>query len=1265
MPPYRELARRAHFSATTLAEAAGGRRLPSLSVTLAFVRACGGDAQAWEPRWRALAADLASRGGQSPQEDADYKTCPYLGLAAYGPADADRFFGREVLTEQLVEAVRKQRFVGVFGASGCGKSSLLHAGLRAWAARPVPEGPLWQCVDFTPGPHPLQQCAAQFACLSGISAIGLFRDLKTSPEALHLSVLQILAASGPNSQLLIVVDQFEELFTLCSEEEEREAFIAALADVARAGESRARVVIGVRADFYAHCARYPALVELLQGAQFLVGPMTGEELRTAVSRPAAEAGCAVEAALQARVVADAARQPAALPLVSHAMREAWRRRRGNTLTLAGYEACGGIADALARTAETAFSGLPQRQQQVARRLLLRMVRLGTNAEDTKQRLDRRELDPDTAEVLTALVGARLLTVDTDSVQIAHEALLSAWPRLRSWIEEDRAGLLVRQRLTDAAAAWTDAGHDPGLLLRSGRLAVAAEWASGHRDDVLGTPALDRYLAASRRQASRAARARTLVIAALAVLSVLTATTAAVALQQRTTARAAQDHVVADELAVDGPELLGQDSSMAARAELASYRMYHDADIGADLLSTEHAPLARVFAVSSPTVYALAYNPNGSVLATSGGDDSDGSAPGPSGRGGQIRLWDATSFAQLAPPLASGRQIFDLAFSPDGKLLAGSGTEAGVQLWDVSDPRRPAAYDISATGLGTSRAASVSFSPDGRLLATANNDDTVGIWDISNPSHPRAVQRLSNGGQGVASVTFVHGGILAASGRDGTVRLWDVNTAGFSPLTKFRVDSDDSVAMQVTFSPDGAVMAAAGDDHAVQLWSLADRADPTPLGPPLTGHNGAVMAMTFSPDGRVLATAGADHTVRLWNTANPGAAIQLGQPLTGHTGAVDALAFRPGGHELASAGTDATARIWTLPGTVLVGHSAPVTALAFRPDGQVLASGGKDETVRLWDLADPWHPKALGDPLADRGGTVTNLVFRADGKVLAGGSQDGTIQLWDVSDFSHPLAIDMLRTGFVGAVTCLAFSPDGRILAASSEDGTVRLWNVSDPADPLAIASPLYRSTSSVHALAFTPDGRDLTSATDADTVRRWRMSDPANPVPLVSSRLAGAPDGILDLAFSPDGNTLAAAAQNAGIDLWDLTAWSSRKQAPQEPAPASGTGSVSTVAFSPDSRTLASGATDGTLRLWDTADPASTAPRGAAIAGHDGPVDAVAFSPEDRRVVATAGDDETVQITVLDPQAAGERICSLTAGAEDRQRWQQYLPDVPYKNPCR
>ncbi|GAA3439209.1 hypothetical protein [Kutzneria kofuensis] len=347
-PVYRELSRRAHYSAPSLSDAAGGRKLPTLAVTLAYVAACDGDTAAWEQRWREVAAELAY--------DATPETSgrpPYLGLSAFQIEDADRFFGRDDLVAELLEQVRNRRFVGVFGASGAGKSSLLRAGLVAAAE--------YRALVFTPGAHPLEEAAVQVGGLTGVSTVTLRAEFADDPTALHLRVRETL----PDEDLLLVVDQFEELFTLCADEAERQAFVAALVHAATVETSRTRVVIGVRADFLGHCTQLLDLREALRGGQVLVGPMTADELRVAITKPAAGLGQGVEAALVTRLIADAVGQPGVLPLVSHALLETWRRRQGVTLTLAGYDAAGGIRHAIAQTAEAVYAGFDAARSRIA------------------------------------------------------------------------------------------------------------------------------------------------------------------------------------------------------------------------------------------------------------------------------------------------------------------------------------------------------------------------------------------------------------------------------------------------------------------------------------------------------------------------------------------------------------------------------------------------------------------------------------------------------------------------------------------------------------------------------------------------------------------------------------------------------------------------------------------------------------------------------------------------------------------------------------
>ncbi|MFJ9713916.1 hypothetical protein [Streptomyces sp. NPDC101234] len=1253
-PPYRELARRAHYSSTTLADAAAGRKLPSLPVTLAYVRACDGDPAKWEARWRSTAAELAAEIPDEalPEPLDDERRSPYAGLAAFQPEDAERFFGRERLTDDLVTRVRDRRFLAVFGASGSGKSSLLRAGLLPRADAITPGKGEWRTVLLVPGPHPLEECAAQLAALGGGSATALSEELQDKPRALHLTVLQILADRPEGSELLLVVDQFEEVFTLCTSTRERASFIEALTTAAQAPNSRTRVVIGVRADFYARCSEHPDLVTALRDAQLLVGPMVTDELRRAISQPAVQAECTVETPLLARVVADAAGQANALPLVSHALRETWRRRRGNTLTLSGYEAAGGIRHALGQTAETVFAGLAPPQQRLARALFLRLVALGEGTDDTKRRVARAELDalahPGTQAVLDALAQARLVTLDTDTVEITHEALLQAWPRLAGWLNEDRAGLLTHQRLTEAATAWAHDHRDQSLLYRGSQLATATEWAERHRGDLFLSERVQDFLMASLRQQRRVGHLRRAAVAVLAVLAVLASTAAVVAFQQRGAARAERDVAISREITARSEQVESNDVSLAARLSLAAYRLRPSPELYTRLLSTENTPLATTLTGHTDTLFAVAYSPDRRTLATAGAD-------------GSVRLWNVTDSAH---PLPLGKPLKDhigwvywLAFSPDGHTLAVAGRDRAVRLWNVTDPTRPRVWGPPLTG-HTSYVFSVSFSADGRILATASYDHTLRLWNVADPAHATPIGHALTGHVGaVASATFSpKGRVLASAGHDHTIHLWDIaDPANPKPLGPPLKGHKDTV-YAVAFSPDGRTLASVSNDHTVRLWDVSRPARATPLGPALTGHTDSVYAVAFSPDGQTLATAGADHTIRLWNVTDPGHPSALGEPLTGHTDYVYWLAFSPDGHTLASASRDHTVRLWNLPGSRLAAPG-PLNAVAFSPDGHVLATGGTGQSTKLWNVTDPGRPRALS-ALTGPTGTGSRVAFSRNGHVLATSGADGTVRLWNVADPHRPSRLPVLA-GHTGPVTRMVFSPNGRVLATASADRTVRLWNVTDPQHARSLGV-LRGHTDSVDALAFSPDGHVLASAGSDDTLRLWNMSDPARPE-FFRPALQTDSGGIRDAAFSPDGHTLATASADHTIRLWNVT---DPAHCAQVGKPLTGhTSFVDSLVFSPDGRTLATGGDDQTVRLWDVADPAHATAIGSALTGHTGVVNDTAFSP-DGRVLATVADDRTVQLTRVSVGAPVQRICATTHNALTPQQWQQYLPDLPFRSRC-
>ncbi|GIE78440.1 hypothetical protein Aph02nite_43900 [Actinoplanes philippinensis] len=456
-PSYRSLAVLTNFSAATLAAAASGRKLPTLPVTCAYVRACGGDVAEWEGRWRELA------GSRPPEPGVPVEgVSPYVGLAPFQTDDADHFFGRGLLVDDLVRRVSQRRLVVVFGPSGVGKSSLVRAGLMASMPEPA--------VLIVPGEHPLTDLALQLAVLARIPAGALLDDLAGDPSHAELVARQaMLAESG---ELLLVVDQFENVFSASVPDAERAAFIGALVSLCREG-SGTRVVLAVRADHYSRFVEFPDLLAAMQDGQLLVGAMSPAELREAVVRPADRVGLRVEGALVSAIVAEVAGRPGALPLASHALLEAWRRRRGTTVTLGGYQAAGGVDGAVAATAEGIYRDLDDEQRLALRRLLLRMIDLDDLAGVRGRRVPRSQINA--ADLVDRLVDARLLTTDHGSVELAHESLIRAWPRLRRWVDEDRATLRAHRHLADSAVVWEELGYDQDTLYRGSRLALTRRW----------------------------------------------------------------------------------------------------------------------------------------------------------------------------------------------------------------------------------------------------------------------------------------------------------------------------------------------------------------------------------------------------------------------------------------------------------------------------------------------------------------------------------------------------------------------------------------------------------------------------------------------------------------------------------------------------------------------------------------------------------------------------------------------------------------------
>ena len=1206
--------------------------------------------------------------------------CPYRGLLPFGESDTEVFYGRERLAAELAvklaARVSRGEMMVVTGASGSGKSSLLRAGLLPILARgqQVPGSDRWPRIVMTPTKDPLTELAARLAAVGGPDAVAVRDGLVRHPDQAHLAIRSaVLAAaarrdeqpptsgdSGP--RLVLIIDQFEQVFTLNPDvggEVTRQAFITALCSAATTpvGPGQvppALVVLAVRGDFWDQCAAVPELVSALQDGQFVVGPMTESELRVAISGPAEAAGLRIDPALTDTILGDLRvaggdRTAGVLPLLSQAMALTWEQREGNRLTSHGYAQAGGVSRAVQTGADRAYGALPAGQQAIAPEMLRSMTVARRDGGLARRPVTRDDLyaglpgvaRSDIDAVLDAFAAERLTVLDGDRVQLSHDVLLRAWPRLRGWLEEDQASWIQHAQLADAAAAWHDSRQDPSFLYRGAQLAALQQAVTRWSANPARYPALTgtqrNFLHASQRSAARSSYRRRSAFAILVLLTVLAVAASGFAFSQRAAAVRQRDQAIYNQVIAEALQFGTSNTPLAAQLTLAAYRIQPTQNLVSRLLDTEDTPLSLPLATGGPVVNSVAVSRDGRTLA-------DG------GLGGTVRLWDVADAARPRPlgqPLTSATAFVDsVAFSPDGHTLAGGGLGGTVWLWDVTDPAHPRPLAQHRVG---GAILSVAFSPDRRTLAVGGFGGTVWLWDVADPARPQPLgPPLPGGGGSIGSLAFSADGHTLADG-SGTIRLWDVADPAHPRLLGAPLASGGAV-LSVAFSPGGHTLASGGLDGTVWLWDVADPARPRPLGPILTGGV-AVDSVAFSPDGHMLAGGGLDGVIRLWGVANPAHPSALGQPLTSGGGGILSVAFSPDGRTLSSGGLGSTIRLWNLPQTVLTGGTIGIDSVVFSPYGHALASSGYGGMVRLWDVADPARPRPLGPTLA--GGGVDIVAFSPDGRTLAGGGLDGTIRLWGVADLARPRLVGQSLTRG-GTVNSVAFSPDGRTLASSKV--TVQLWDVADPAHPRALGKPLIGGLL-VDSVAFSPDGRTLASGNLDGTVSLWDVTDPAHPRPLRAIQTGGV---VVDsVAFSRDGRTLASGGFDGIVRLWDV-ADPAHPSALGQPL-TGGTAAVDSVAFSRDGRTLASGSLDGTVRLWDVADPAHPSALGQPLTG-GGAVDSVAFSP-DGRTLASGSGDGTTRLWNLNVQYAIERICATARGLTALE-WNKYIPELRYRPSC-
>lgn len=1121
-------------------------------------------------------------------------TCPYRGLVPYDVVDAEDFHGRDEDVAACLQRLADGGVLTVIGPSGIGKSSLVRAGVAATIAR---EGR--EAVVITPGPHPVEALAS-------------------------------LDRAGRHA--VLVVDQCEEVVVLCSDPIERADFLAAVTTAA----DRRPVVVALRADRLGDLSVDAAFRRLVERSLYLLGPMSRDELVSAIECPAREAGLRLEAGLVDLLVRDVEGEPGALPLLSHALRATWDRREANTLTVAGYRATGGVRGAVAQSAEAVYAAVSDDQRPALRDLLLRMVAPNPEGDPVRSRLPRRLVagTPRHERLIETLVDARLVTSDDGVVELAHEALVRAWPRLQGWLDEDSEGQRILRHLVVAADSWDAMGRPDSELYRGLRLAKAVEWRERAAPELTQSEAAfleagSRLAAAEERSAAEHARRQQqvnrrlrILLAGVAALGVGALLAAGIAVDRGQQAEDLRRQAVAQRNATGALALA------AASRNVADTRPALAVALAAESLQESPPPLAATEALAQArlafgenpiqpvgepiqaNVQSLAMNVDGSLMA---------GARGPAG----VLFWEPRTGQEADLRLDARLGPTDVvAFSPHGSMLA-TGGPGGVRLWDLATDE-PAVGPLNGF---TGRVTHLAFSADGSLLA-AGGPEGVSLWSAATGGvagePPPALGR-----EVTALALSPEGSVLAAGGRDGVVRLWNTTNADEPVLPSIRSRELASLA----FVSD-RVLATSGGDTGADALRLWDVTSGRPRGALLRGQPiGAVYDIAVQPSGRLVATGGGDSTVRVIDL-NEGRAV--GRPLRGYADDVVSVVFSGDGTLLASRYSDGTVRVWAVdPGQAV---SQQIRAgilgdgqMAFSPVGDLLVSG-----VRLWDI-DTGQP--VGKPMQHPYGD-TAVAFSPDGRTLAVGGFFGPVLVWDVATGERAVPPIPQQS----MVSSLAFSPDGRMLAVGNLfDGDVQLRDLSS-GERLGMLHSGAR-VDRVTSVAFSPRTDLLAAAVSPDTIGRGSVQlwNPNTAEP-VRRLLAGRKDQVTSVTFSPGGALLASGTSGGRVQLWDVASGK------PVPAPMDGhTDSVQTVSFSPDGGLLASAAADGTVRLWD---PSTGNPVGSPMGGRKFDVEAALFHPEGR-TLAIAGTDGVIRLLDLNTDHA----CAVAVKYVTREQVEPYLPD--------
>jgi WD40 repeat protein/DNA-binding winged helix-turn-helix (wHTH) protein len=1152
---------------------------------------------------------------------------PFRGLQVFEAEDAWLFFGRDPEIEELLVRLGRSPVLVIIGNSGCGKSSLVRAGLipalrsdrfpipqfhlpktQPGAAVPhmhgapddsfpagtssalIGDADVWRVAVVRPSAAPFDylaemlpgQLAPALSLREQAEFITDYRGkLPLGGEALRNAISALVNAGRQESEqlhILLVVDQFEELFTVTSNHQIRERYIDALLAASRWDASVAvHLVLILRADFYAHCLEHSGLSRCLDTNTYNVPRMNHGQLREAIERRLALAGAGMESGLMDALLNDVGSEPGNLALLEHALSQLWEKCGGFgcTLTNQAYAAIGRLRGALSAHADTVYREITDKtQKQLAQKIFLELVQLGEDAPDTRRRVRKEELlalgaRKEVEALLARLASSRLIAISGEEgseqeafVEVSHEALIREWSALREWITQNREEIKLGRRLVQAAAEWEGLKRDPGALLQGARLAQGEEWLLKNRAapaqvrELVQTSVFAREQAEQRELHRQKAAATRLRWFSIALAALLLAAVGLVWLGHRQLVLAQSRTLVAQ-----SEEFLGRDQGQALDLAIRAWDTKKTDE--AYTAVTKALPQTLSVLRHDDAVVSAEFSPDGRRILTASDDHT-------------ARVWNAADGRPLAALQGHTDKLAFAAFSPDGLHIVTASEDHTARIWNAADGR-----SLATLQGHTDKVIRARFSPDGQRIVTAGWDHTPRVW---NTADGHLLVTLQGHTDGVIGAAFSPDGqrIVTASW-DHTARIW--NTADGRLLTTLQ--GHTSYVYGAEFSPDGMRVVTVSDDHTARLWSSADGRLLETL-----RHDGVVFHAAFSPDGQRIVTASWDHTARVWNAADGRLLAVLRQ-----NGSVYDAEFSPDGRRVVTAGFDNSVRVWNAADgrllANLLGHTAPVYHATFSPDGQCIITAAGDSTARVWNLS---GGRLLANLKGDNA-AVYRAEFSPDGRRIATAGENRAARVWDAT---NGRLLTVLQ-GHTDAVFRAIFSPDSQRIATGSKDHTARVWNAVDG----RLLATLQGHTGLILDVMFSPDGQRIVTASDDHTARVWNTAD-GRPL----ATLQGHSDTIWSARFSPDGRLVVTAGLDHTVRIWNSADGRLLNTLHGH------TDAVHRAHFSPDGRRILTAGLDRTARIWNAADGRLV----AILQGHTDEVYDAAFSPDGQRIVTASGD---------------------------------------------